>query len=240
VLGDTASPFAPFEHRRFMCHDLHEDDVSNEPALDSNSNLLAALARRGAMAIADSARNMMLTRQQISKIDASADIATPQSVCNGTAGRLATERECRTPERPERGRSMLDSSDGARGQAIAVLGLLLSLVGAPGCGGGGSGGGTGNQASTSWVHHWNHVAIDASGLDHTPVTSGDTRVFGEVLGPGRASRAMAIIHITVFEAVNAIAGGYQSYTNLPRARAGTSMQAAMGRETGRRTPARRE
>jgi hypothetical protein len=105
---------------------------------------------------------------------------------------------------------------------------LLSLVGAPGCGGGGSGGGgTGNQASTSWVHHWNHVAIDASGLDHTPVTSGDTRVFGEELGPGRASRAMAIIHIAVFEAVNAIAGGYQSYTNLPRARAGTSMQAAI-------------
>jgi hypothetical protein len=101
VLGDTASPFAPFEHRRFMCHDIHDDDVSNEPALDSNSNLLGALARRGAMAIADSARNMMLTRQQISKIDASADIATPQSVCNGTAGRLATERECRTPGRRE-------------------------------------------------------------------------------------------------------------------------------------------
>jgi len=123
---------------------------------------------------------------------------------------------------------MLESPYGARGQAIAVLGLLLSLVCAPGCGGGGSGGGgTGNQASTSWVHHWNHVAIDASGLDHTPVAAGDTRVFGEELGPGRASRAMAIVHIAVFEAVNAIAGGYQSYTNLPRARTGTSMQAAI-------------
>jgi len=43
VLGDSASPFAPFEHCRFMYHDIHEDYVSNEPALDSNSNLLAAL-----------------------------------------------------------------------------------------------------------------------------------------------------------------------------------------------------
>ena len=123
---------------------------------------------------------------------------------------------------------MLDSSYGARGQTVAVLGLLLSLVCAPGCGGGGNGGGgSGNQASTSWVHHWNHVAIDASGLDHTPVAPGDTRKFGEELGPGRASRAMAIVHIAVFEAVNAIDGSYQSYTNLPRARAGTSMKAAI-------------
>jgi hypothetical protein len=106
--------------------------------------------------------------------------------------------------------------------------MLLIFAAASGCGGGGSGGGgTGNQASTSWVHHWNHVAIDASGLDHTPVASGDTRVFGEQLGPTRASRAMAIVHIAVFEAVNAIAGGYQSYTNLPRAREGTSMKAAI-------------
>jgi hypothetical protein len=106
--------------------------------------------------------------------------------------------------------------------------MLLIFAAAPGCGGGGSsGGGTGNQASTSWVHHWNHVAIDASGLDHTPVAPGDTRVFGEELGPTRASRAMAIVHIAVFEAVNAIAGGYQSYTNLPRAHAGTSMKAAI-------------
>jgi hypothetical protein len=106
--------------------------------------------------------------------------------------------------------------------------MLLIFAAAPGCGGGGSsGGGTGNQASTSWVKHWTHVGIDASGLDHTPVAPGDTRVFGEQLGPTRASRAIAIEQIAVFEAVNAIAGQYQSYTNLPRARAGTSMQAAI-------------
>jgi hypothetical protein len=66
-----------------------------------------------------------------------------------------------------------------------------------------------------WLHHWNQIAIDTSGLDHTPVAAGETRVFGEQLGPGRSSRAMAIVHIAVFEAVNALAGQpYRSYVSL--------------------------
>jgi hypothetical protein len=60
------------------------------------------------------------------------------------------------------------------------------------------------------VRRWNQIAIDASGLDHTPVAPGEDRVFGEQVGPGRASRAMAIVHIAIFDAVNAIVGGYQS------------------------------
>src|SRR3989475_10005723 len=83
------------------------------------------------------------------------------------------------------------------------------------------------SASTSWVRRWNGIAIDASGLDHTPVAPGENRVFGEQFGPGRSSRAMAIVHLAVFDAVNAIAGGYESYTGLPRAPAGTSMKAAI-------------
>src|SRR5262245_58918960 len=31
----------------------------------------------------------------------------------------------------------------------------------------------------SWVIHWNEVAINASGVDYTPVAPGETRVFGE-------------------------------------------------------------
>lgn len=77
------------------------------------------------------------------------------------------------------------------------------------------------------LHHWNEIAINASGLDHTPVASGEHRVFGEQYGPTRASRAMAIVHIAIFEAVNAIAGGYQSYTGLAPAPASTSMDAAI-------------
>jgi hypothetical protein len=79
----------------------------------------------------------------------------------------------------------------------------------------------------SSVRHWNQVAIDASGLDHTPVAPGENRNFGEQLGPGRASRAMAIVHLAVFEAVNSIEGGYKSYVGLAPAKKGTSLQAAV-------------
>jgi hypothetical protein len=80
---------------------------------------------------------------------------------------------------------------------------------------------------TDVVRRWNSIAIDASGLDHTPPAPGDPRVFGEQLGPGRSSHAMAIVHIAMFEAVNAIAGGYRSYVGLGRARRGTSLDAAV-------------
>jgi hypothetical protein len=84
-----------------------------------------------------------------------------------------------------------------------------------------------DSRATSWLRHWNAVAIDASGLDHTPVAPEETRVFGEQLGPGRASRAMAIVHIAMFDAANAIEGGYESYTGLPRARREASVKAAI-------------
>lgn len=77
------------------------------------------------------------------------------------------------------------------------------------------------------VRHWNQIAIDASGLDHTPVAQGENRVFGEQIGPGRSSRAMAIMHIAVFEAVNAIEGQYKSYVGLGSAKVGTSSKAAV-------------
>ena len=81
--------------------------------------------------------------------------------------------------------------------------------------------------AADWVHHWNQIAIDATGLDHTPVAPGEARVFGEQFGPGRASRAMAIVHIAIFDAMNAIDGGYQGYTNVGRARPETSSRAAV-------------
>jgi hypothetical protein len=78
-----------------------------------------------------------------------------------------------------------------------------------------------------WVRHWNEIAIDATGLDHTPVAPGEQRVFGEQFGPGRASRAMAIVHIAMFDAMNAIEGDYHGYTGLPPARQDTSPRAAI-------------
>jgi hypothetical protein len=80
---------------------------------------------------------------------------------------------------------------------------------------------------TDPIRHWNRLAIDASGLDHTPVAPGEDRTFGEQFGPGRSARAMAIVHIAVFEAVNAIAGGYESYLGLERAPYATSLGAAV-------------
>lgn len=79
----------------------------------------------------------------------------------------------------------------------------------------------------SRIRHWNEVAINASGLDHTAVAPGENRVFGEQFGPTRASRAMAIVHIAIFEAVNAIDRSCQSYIGLGAARADASMECAI-------------
>lgn len=65
------------------------------------------------------------------------------------------------------------------------------------------------------VRRWNGIAIDASGLDHTPNGPGvPVHTFGEQFGPTRASRAMAIVHIAMFDSIDAIVGGYQSYTEI--------------------------
>jgi hypothetical protein len=74
---------------------------------------------------------------------------------------------------------------------------------------------------------WNQIAIDASGLDHTQPGPDDTHVFGQQLGPGRSSRALAIVQIAVFDAANAISGGFRSYTELAPAPRDTSMEAAI-------------
>ena len=86
-----------------------------------------------------------------------------------------------------------------------------------------------SSGTLSSVRHWNRVAIDASGLDHTePVPEVEDRDdFAEQLGPGRAARAMAIVHIAMFDAINAIVGFYESYTDLPRAPRGVSARAAI-------------
>lgn len=73
-----------------------------------------------------------------------------------------------------------------------------------------------NPGATNAILRWNSISIDASGVDHTPVAPGENRVFGEQLGPCRASRAIAIVHIAMFEAINSIVGGFKSYVNLSK------------------------
>jgi hypothetical protein len=77
------------------------------------------------------------------------------------------------------------------------------------------------------LHRWNVIAINATGLDHTPVAPGENRVFAEQFGPGRASRAMAIVHIAMFDALDAVVGGYTSYTGTQAAPAPISVDAAI-------------
>src|SRR5881409_1811857 len=84
------------------------------------------------------------------------------------------------------------------------------------------------------IRHWNEIAINASGLDHTPVAPGQNRVFGEQFGPTRASRAMAIVHIAIFDALDAVVGGYTSYTGTQAAPGPLSVDAAIS-QTARDT-----
>ena len=83
-------------------------------------------------------------------------------------------------------------------------------------------------SDATWLRIWNRIAIDASGLDHTPPAPGEPiRVFAEQLGPGRSARAMAIVHIAIFDAVNAINPRFRSYTGIPNAPFNTSTKAAI-------------
>ncbi len=89
-----------------------------------------------------------------------------------------------------------------------------------------------SDSTADTFRYWNQIAVDASGLDHTPVEPGPVedppgRVFGEQLGPTRASRAIAIVHIAMFDAVNAITGGYRSYTGMARETRPASIDAAI-------------
>ena len=72
---------------------------------------------------------------------------------------------------------------------------------------------------TDAIHRWNQVAIDTSGYDHASAR--------EQLGPGRASRAMAIVHIAMFDAMNAVTGDFESYTAVERPKGSISLDAAI-------------
>jgi len=69
------------------------------------------------------------------------------------------------------------------------------------------------------VRRWNEIAIDASGFDH-----GSAR---EQLGPGRSSRALAIVHIAMFDAINAVVGRYENYTDVKVPHGPISLEAAV-------------
>ena len=80
------------------------------------------------------------------------------------------------------------------------------------------------------ILRWNDIAMDATALDHTPPPAGDPRVFREQLGPVRSARALAIVHIAIFDAVNAITGNrFRSYTGLPPVQHPTGLNVAIAK-----------
>lgn len=78
-----------------------------------------------------------------------------------------------------------------------------------------------NALLRTMVGHWNHIAINASGLDHSAFG------FKEQLGPVRAARAEAIVHIAIFDAANAATGQRFEPYLLKETRAGASVEAAI-------------
>jgi hypothetical protein len=119
------------------------------------------------------------------------------------------------------------------GLFLALTGLTLGLAAPSPAGAGTTAPGPGRSGDhrlprgVAMLRHWNEIAIDVSGLDHRPPAPGEDRAFNEQMGPGRASRAMAMVHIAVFDAVNAVLGGYRGYSGLPRASRDTSVEAAI-------------
>src|SRR5262249_16412420 len=88
--------------------------------------------------------------------------------------------------------------------------------------------GDAGQHPVDKVLHWNSIAIECAKIDHglpAPGAPGD-RV-GEQFGPTRAGRALAIVHVAIFDAVNAIDRSYTSYLPTPAPPSSTSMDAAI-------------
>ena len=86
------------------------------------------------------------------------------------------------------------------------------------------------QAGLDRLLMWNEIALDTTAIDHTPVdpASGDNPLrFGQHFGPVQAARAMAIVHIAMFDAANALDGRFHSYDKIPTPRGATSLDSAI-------------
>lgn len=67
--------------------------------------------------------------------------------------------------------------------------------------------------ATTRLLTWNRVAMQVTALDHA---HGPNEKYDQ-LGPHRSSRAIAMVHIAMYDAVNAITRRYASYTGMPDA-----------------------
>jgi vanadium-dependent haloperoxidase-like protein/PAP2 superfamily protein len=68
----------------------------------------------------------------------------------------------------------------------------------------------GGTDTTQRLRFWNEIALKANARDHARLAP----LRPNQLGPIRTARAFAIVHIAIFDAYNAIVGGYESYTGF--------------------------
>ena len=80
------------------------------------------------------------------------------------------------------------------------------------------------------IQFWHTVALDTTALDHTTARDGEDTVSPvEQGGPTRTSRALAMVQIAVFEAVNSNDGQYNSYLSGLDANTSASVDAAVAK-----------
>ena len=61
---------------------------------------------------------------------------------------------------------------------------------------------------------WNALILDLTAQDHTNIPGVTDATYAEQFGPHRSSWALAIVHLAMFEAVNAIFRTHKSYKNI--------------------------
>ena len=77
------------------------------------------------------------------------------------------------------------------------------------------------------IAFWNEAAQRANALDHTPAIVSGAALAAEQLGPTRTSRAMAIVQLAVYDALNAIIKRYPGYSGPLPAFGDSSQDAAI-------------
>jgi membrane-associated phospholipid phosphatase len=75
--------------------------------------------------------------------------------------------------------------------------------------------------------YWNEVALRAVAVDHTPAFLGGSTIVAEQPGPTRTSRVLAIVHIAIYDALNAIDKRYPGYSGALPAFSDSSPDAAI-------------
>ena len=101
---------------------------------------------------------------------------------------------------------------------------LFCSVAFVGCDGAGESGNTSELQPLPTFLRWNQIATDASAADH-----GAAR---EQFGPCRSSRALAIVHVAMFETLLTANGGFSSYLNVPHPGGSLSQSVAIAKAAG--------